>query len=190
MIRQNKKPIAAGKSSFDLIEPEKLFAALQLEKDVILLDAACGRGAYALAAAEYIKAPGRIYAVDLWAEGITFLQKEACHRQLPQIVPRVADLRELPLPDASVDICLLATVLHDLVQDGCEQKALQEICRVLKPDGRLVVIEFHKIDGPPGPPKEVRLSPDELAGILCSYGFTLLKMEDVGPFNYSAIFGR
>ena len=33
--QQNQKPIAAGKSSFNLIEPEKLFAALQLEEKSI-----------------------------------------------------------------------------------------------------------------------------------------------------------
>lgn len=38
----NNKPIAAGKSSFDLIDAEKLLAALPIAKDSVILDASDG----------------------------------------------------------------------------------------------------------------------------------------------------
>ena len=70
------KPKGAGKSSFDLIDSQKVFSALGLQETSIFLDMACGRGAYSLAAAERIGAQGRVYAVDLWQEGIDTLRKE------------------------------------------------------------------------------------------------------------------
>ena len=44
--------IAAGKSSYHLIDPDRFFAALDLADDTVLLDVGCGAGSYALAAAE------------------------------------------------------------------------------------------------------------------------------------------
>jgi predicted RNA methylase len=73
----HQKPIAAGKSSFNLIDAGKLFSELSLAKGAALLDLACGSGAYAIAASREIGGQGRIYAVDLWKGGIAALRKEA-----------------------------------------------------------------------------------------------------------------
>ncbi len=67
-----EKTIAAGKSSFYLIDSYKLFSELSLKEDTSFLDLVCGRGAYSIAASGYIGEKGIIYAVDLWKEGIDF----------------------------------------------------------------------------------------------------------------------
>ncbi len=89
---------------------------------------------------------------------------------------------------ASVDLCLLATVFHDLVEDHTEQGALREIKRVLKTDGLLFVVEFKKIEGPPGPPQSIRLSPLELEQALARHRFLHQKTIDLGAFTYLSIF--
>ena len=58
----------------------------------------------------------------------------------------------------SADVCLIATALHGFVEDRIDQGVLTEIVRVVKPTGILAVMEFKKIDGPPGPPIYIRLS--------------------------------
>ncbi len=183
------KPIAAGKSSFDLIEAEHLFAELQLKEGTKLLDLACGRGAYALAASVYIGDKGRICAVDLWEEGVAALKKEATARRIEHIDAHVTDVSQpLPLEDCSVDVCLMATVLHDLIQDRTDQAALKEVCRVLENQGILAIVEFKKIEGPPGPPVSIRLSPQECQAHLQPFGLELIRHSDVGPYNYLALF--
>ncbi len=187
----DKKPLGAGNSSFDLIDPELFFSALGLQEDTLFLDAACGRGAYSLAAAQYVGPAGRIYAFDLWEEGIEALQKDIHYKRGTPIVAQVVDVsRQIPLEDQSVDVCLLATVLHDLIQDRTETGALREIGRVLKPRGTLAVIEFKKIEGPPGPPIRIRIAPEEVEERLQPHSFSLLRVLDLGPFNYLALFKR
>lgn len=184
-----KHPTAAGKSSFDLIDPAIFFAALDLPENTVLLDVGCGTGLYTLAAAGKIGAEGTIYAVDLWREGIAVLSREIAHRRLANIRPLVADVsKKIPVADRSIDVCLVATVLHDLVQDGTAEGALQEIARVLKPQGLLAVVEFEKVDGPPGPPRAIRLSPAELDAVLDPHGYRLLATTPVGPYNYLATY--
>lgn len=185
----NKNPIAAGKSSFDLIDSSKLFSELQLKKDTVFLDLACGSGSYSIAASKYIGDEGKIFAVDLWREGIDNLLREVAVRQIKNIHADVADVnKNIPMEDHAIDVCLMATVLHDLIQDSTEKGTLREVKRVLKPNGLLAVIEFKKVEGPPGPPMKIRISPEELENILLSYGFRFVKTTEIGPYNYLSVF--
>ena len=83
----------------------------------------------------------------------------------------------------SVPPSLLATVLHDLVQAGVAGPALKEIARVIKTAGDLFVIEFEKIDGPPGPPVDIRLTGEEIVKIVAPFGFQAKQSVSVGRFN-------
>jgi ubiquinone/menaquinone biosynthesis C-methylase UbiE len=188
---EKDKPIAAGKSSFELIQPELLFPALELGEDTVFLDVACGVGGYALAVAELIGPGGMVHAVDLWPEGIELLRQAAAAQGLGRIVAQVADVsRRIPLPDREADVCLIATALHDLKEIGAHEATLREIARVVKPGGLLAVVEFKKIEPPPGPPRRIRLSPDEVEQLAGGLGFSRERLLEVGPFNYLLLFRR
>lgn len=187
--RPETKPTGAGKSSFGLIDTVKFFQELDLKKGAIFLDVACGRGAYSLAVADIIGQNGRVYAVDLWQEGILSLRKEAASKGIQNVATFVSDVAQnIPVENDCVDVCLMATVLHDLVADKVEQQVLQEIVRVMKSEGTLAIVEFYKKEGPPGPPNPVRLSPEEVEKILSECGFKLKSFTKIGPDNYLQIF--
>ena len=185
MEENEKKPTAAGKSSFDLIDADKLFHELDLQKGISFLDVASGRGAYSLAVSDIIGPQGNVFSVDLWTEGIEMLKTAAQERGIENITAFVSDVgRRIPVEDKSIDVCLIATALHDFVEDRIDRGVLNEIVRVVKPTSMLAVMEFKKIDGPPGPPKHIRLSPEDVADRLGPYGFKKERTADVGPYNY------
>jgi len=185
----HEKPIAAGKSSYDLIDKEKFFKALDLKRDAVLLDVACGVGKYSIAASEILGHEGVIYAIDLWEEGINALRQTVAEKDIKNIRPVLGDVnKRIPVEDRSMDVVLMATVLHDLIEVNAERGTLNEVRRVLRPGGRLLVIEFKKIEGPPGPPVAIRLSPEETEKIVSGYGFKQEKVIDVGPYNYLSVF--
>ena len=84
----------------------------------------------------------------------------------------------------------MATVFHDLVLANTFETALIEISRVLREDGVLVILEFKKIDGPPGPPFSSRLAPEEVEERVIPYGFERVGLKDIGPYNYLLSFQR
>ena len=190
MVTDNKgKPTGAGKSSFDLIDVETFYRELDLQKGAVYLDVACGRGAYSLRASEIIGPTGTVYAVDLWEEGIGLLKSKAAETNASNIKAFVADAgRNIPVDDQVVDVCLMATVLHDFVEDRISKEVLQEIVRVMKPGGVLAIVEFKKIDGPPGPPRHIRLAPEAVEDMLAPYGFSKDRLTDIGPYNYLMMF--
>jgi ubiquinone/menaquinone biosynthesis C-methylase UbiE len=179
-----------GKSSYDLIDASTLWAELDLAKGITFLDLGCGQGNYALAAAEIIGSSGVIYAVDLWEEGIAALKDRAAKAGLANLKALFAPAGQVPIEDGSVDVGFMATVLHDLVEAGTAAGALAEMARLIKPGGCLAIVEFDKIDGPPGPPRHIRLDPEEVETLVRSYGFRRQKTAKLGPYNYVITFIR
>ena len=185
----DRKPTGAGKASFELIDTPKFFQELDLKKGITFLDVACGRGAYSLAAAQIIGGSGQVYAVDLWEEGISILKDEVASKGFQNIKAFVSDVSQhIPVEDGCVDVCLMATVLHDFVGDNVDRAVMKEIVRVIKPNGVLAIVEFYKKEGPPGPPKPVRLSPEEVALMLSAYGFQQKRLAEIGSDNYLQLF--
>jgi ubiquinone/menaquinone biosynthesis C-methylase UbiE len=188
---QGTKPTGAGKNSFGLIDTAKFFQELDLKPGITFLDVASGWGAYSLAAADIIGKDGRIYAVDLWEEGIFNLRKEADAKGIQNLEAFVSDAAQsIPVENGCVDVCLMATVLHDFVGDKVEGQVMKEILRVMKSEATLVIVEFYKKEGPPGPPKPVRLSPEDVDQMLSAYGFNQKRFSEIGPDNYLQIFIR
>ena len=190
MTKQDKiKPTGAGKSSFELIDTAKFFQALDLKKGITFLDVACGRGNYSMAAAEIIGPNGRVFALDLWEEGILSLRNEAVKKRIQNITSFVGNAgQHIPLEKDSVDVCLMATVLHEFVGDAIQREVMHEIARVVKSNGILAIVEFYRKEGPPVSPKPVRLSPQEVDKIVSGYGFRQNRFTEIGPDNYLQIF--
>ena len=183
------KPIAAGKSSFDLIDFATFLSAVDLRGEIAFLDVACGIGNYAIEIARQIRKTGTVHALDLWEEGIAKLRLKAGSLGLENIDTTVCDVsKKIPLDGHSIDICLMATVLHDLIEDGTHLGTLKEIVRVLKPAGHLAVVEFKKMPGPPGPPEKVRLSPEALLQIVEPLGFRCRDTVELGTVTYLSVF--
>ncbi len=65
-----------------------------------------------------------------------------------------------------------------------------KLAKVLKPGGRVVVIDFHKKPLPVGPPESMKLSDREVITELQKAGFTLSKRLDVLPYQYFLFFER
>jgi len=185
------KPTGAGRSSFGLIDTAKFFRELDLKKGVTFLDVACGWGYYSLVAADIVGKDGQVFAVDLWEEGILNLRKEAASKGSQNLEAFVSDVSQnIPIENDCVDVCLMATALHDFVGDQVDREAMKEVVRVMKPEGILAIVEYKKIDGPPGPPKPVRLSPQEVDTLVSAYGFKQKHLTEIGANHYLQIFIR
>ena len=183
------KPKGAGKSSFELIDPDILTDALPLKPGSVAIDLACGKGAYSIFLSKMVGEEGLVYALDLWEEGLQLLQQEIENRNIKNILPLLADAtKKIDIDDYSVDLCLMAAVLHDFEETGKTDAVLKQVKTLLKPNGHFAVIEFKKIEGPPGPPIHIRLSEDEAEKMVTRCGFKHSRTIDIGDYNYLTTF--
>ena len=184
-----EKPPGAGSSSIDLIDVDLFFQALALKPGISVVDLGSGPGDYSIPIAKVIGKEGRVYAVDLWEGCIEFLKSEIERLGIVNIEPILADMsKRLPFEGESIDVCLMATILHDLKDNQSHDAALTEVKRFLKKGGIFAVVEFTKRDGPPGPPASIRLSPEETAMLVEPHGFIRKGLYDLGPCTYLMIY--
>ena len=101
-----------------------------------VLDACCGTGDLALACA---RAGGRVTGLD-FSEPML----ERARRKAPELEWVRGDLLALPFPDASFDAATVGFGVRN-VEDV--ERALRELRRVLRPDGRLAVLEITRPRG-------------------------------------------
>ena len=122
-----------------LITRSRLREALAPRPGERLLEVGPGTGYYALPVAEWLGPDGRLEVFDLQREMLDHTLRRAGEAGLTTLVPTQGDARSLPYPDDAVDGAYLVTVLGEIPD---QEKALAELRRVLKPNGRLVVGEL------------------------------------------------
>ena len=178
-----------GRFTGILLDPEKALKEIGLKKGDSLLDAGCGEGSFSIPASKIVGDNGKVYAIDISEETINFLKEKIKEKDIRNIDAFTGDMtKKLPLEDESIDICLMANIMHGLVVSKKVESTLKEMFRVLKSNGILAVVDFKKIDGPPGPPLSLRMSPEEVERIISKYGFKKKKIIEIGEYQYAVTF--
>ena len=76
---------------------------------------------------------GKVYAIDLYPKSIELVKKDVQKNGINNLEAIVADLtHEIPLSDDSIDLCVMANVLHGFVENDEVDEVLTEIGRVIK----------------------------------------------------------
>ena len=112
-----------------------------------VLDIAAGTGDLTRAFARRVGPKGLVIHSDINAA----MLRQGRDRLLDEglLAPSLlADAQALPLPDASLDVVSVAFGLRNMTD---KERALGEMARVLKPGGRLLVLEFSKVAAPLAP---------------------------------------
>jgi len=176
-------------SSKAFLDAERVIREISLKQGDKFLDVGCGEGRFSIAVSKLVGNKGKVYALDSYEKSIAVLKEQIQREHITNIEATVADVtKKLPLPDAIIDVCLMANVMHGFLANGEVPAVMTEVARVMKTGSTLVVVEFKKIDGPPGPSISIRMTPEELEDLISGYGFKKKRDVEVGQFHYVAMF--
>lgn len=127
---------------------DKLLNALPWRGDEQVLDVGCGHGLMLIGAAKRLSS-GRALGIDTWKNAEAMRNRpEAALRnaRVEQVAERVevrtADARELPFDAGRFDLVMSSWALHNLASREERERALREMIRVLKPGGRLLLVDI------------------------------------------------
>jgi demethylmenaquinone methyltransferase/2-methoxy-6-polyprenyl-1,4-benzoquinol methylase len=109
-----------------------------------VLDIAGGTGDLAMAFAKQVGTSGRVVHTDI-NEAMLRVGRERLINHGLALPTLVCDAEKLPFPDAHFDLVSVAFGLRNMTH---KDAALREMARVLKPRGRLLVLEFSKVAEP------------------------------------------
>jgi len=124
----------------DLLQPPlSLVQRVGIKPGDRVVDFGCGSGSYSLPAAALAGPTGQVFAVDENTHAISCVERAVQHARVGNVTP-IESSGALPLPSDSVDVVLLYDVIHDVTD---QTGVLQELRRVLKPDGLRSVRDHH-----------------------------------------------
>ena len=127
------KDYVPGKSWKSLAE-----ALLRLMPPMVIADLGAGEGAFALLLAQRA---AKVIAVDTSAKMIEVGRDQALRHGIENVEFRLGDMEELPIDSASVDIVFFSQSLHHALHP---ERAVTEAARILKPSGRIVILDLVK----------------------------------------------
>jgi ubiquinone/menaquinone biosynthesis C-methylase UbiE len=122
----------------------EIVAALDLKPGMAVADIGAGTGLFTRLFAEKVGPTGRVYAVEIAPPFLEHIAADAKKRGQAQVVTVLGSQDSTNLPEGSVDLVFLSDVYHHLEHPG---RTLASIRRALRPGGRLVVIEFERVEG-------------------------------------------
>ena len=161
-------------------KPHDVVMALDLKTTDAVADIGAGTGYFARRFAMHA---GKVYAVDIDRKLLAIAGNHA-PANLETILAAPDDPR---LPSRSVDMIFFCDVVHHLEDRPAYYRKL---AAVLRPGGRIVVIDFYKKPLPVGPPEPMKLSEEEVVADFEKAGFTLSKKLDTLPYQYFLFFER
>jgi SAM-dependent methyltransferase len=117
--------------------------AVGLKPGMTVAEVGAGTGYVALRMAKRVGPSGKVYANDLQPEMLDLLRKNAAKAGLTNVETVLGGETDPKLPPGQIDLIILVDVYHEFSQP---QRMLQGIRAALKPDGRLVQLEYRKED--------------------------------------------
>ena len=127
---------------------DELLQAITWAGNETVIDIGCGRGLLLVGAARHLKA-GKAIGVDVWLpkaltgnEPKGALENAALEGVAERVEVAAGDARKLPFPDGSIDVVVSNFVLHEIQTGPEREEMVREIVRVLKPGGRVALVDF------------------------------------------------
>ncbi len=119
--------------------PDLAVDLLELKPGMTVADIGAGSGYYSVLMAKKVGSTGKVYANDIQPQMLQLIEK----KKVENVVTVLGVVDDPKLPKGCCDLLLMVDVYHELSEP---QKMLRKMREELKPDGRLVLIEFRKED--------------------------------------------
>lgn len=165
------------------LQVEKVVAALALKPGMRVADLGAGTGVFTIPLAKAVGPEGRVFAIDI-DEGLLKIVSEktaAAGLKNVQLVTAGATDPRLPEP---VDLIFLSDTLHHLPNQA---EYVKQFSKLLRPGGRVAVIEFAEGHWPAGH-EQFAISPAQVDGWLQAAGFTPTMVHSFLKTNFFHVY--
>jgi ubiquinone/menaquinone biosynthesis C-methylase UbiE len=166
-------------------DPDRMLAALDIKKGSVVADIGAGVGYHVWRMADIVGPTGKVIGEDIQEGMIRLLRKNIEDRKLRNVEIVVGTPTDPKLPANSLDLVLMVDVYHEFAEPVAMMKHIQN---ALKPDGRVVLVEFRKED-PSVPIQPLhKMSVQDVRSELEPLGFKFQRSLEFLPWQHILIF--
>ena len=117
---------------------------------------------------------------------LEILEQKIRKQKIQNIEPKLSKENKIPLENETVELLISANTLHEFADT---QEMINEIRRVLKPNGTALIVDFKKEETDFGPPVAIRISKKQAVSLFERKGFKTLKSTSF-QFHYALVFSK
>lgn len=166
-------------------EPDRMLAALEIKPGSVVADVGAGVGYHVWRLAKIVGPTGRVIAEDIQPAMLEMLKENIAERKLTNVEIVLGTYTDPKLPAGKIDLVLMVDVYHEFSDPAA---MMNNIKKALKPDGRVVLVEFRKED-PTVPILPLhKMSVQDVRSELEPMGFKFEKVLDFLPWQHILIF--
>ena len=165
--------------------PESALDQMGVQRGLTVADIGAGTGYFSIRLARRVGPTGRVYANDVQPEMLDRIRQKSEKLDLRNIETVLGSEADPKLPAGKMDLILMVDVYHEFSQP---QRMLDAIRTALKPDGRLVQLEYRKEDPTIPIRPDHKMSIPEVKTEVEAEGFKLEKVLDTLPRQHLFIF--
>lgn len=124
-------------------KPEAVITALDLEPGQHVADLGSGTGYFTFDLADAVGPEGRVYAVDVDAKLVEYLDEQALKKGYSNVTGVLAEYADPRIPGDGVDLIFTSNTFHHIEE---RPSYFDNAKRYLRPGGRIAVVEHHGRD--------------------------------------------
>ena len=170
--------------------PEENILQFQIEPGSLVADFGAGGGGYTIHSARAVGESGKVYAIDIQQELLSRIKNNANKEGLENVEVVWGDIETLGgsgLKDNTVDAVIVSNILF-LIKD--KDGLVQEISRILRLNGKVLVVDWKDSFNGLGPKTESIVLLREVKKLFREHNFELKSEIQAGAHHYGAIFKR
>jgi SAM-dependent methyltransferase len=168
-------------------QPDAALDAIGVQAGTAAADIGAGAGYMTWRLAERVGPSGKVYANDIQPKMLELLRRNVEQRKLANVVPVLGAVDDPKLPRGAIDLVLLVDVYHEFSEP---QQMLRRIREALRPDGRLVLVEYRGEDPKVPIRPEHKMTVVQVKAELEPEGFRLDRVSEVLPRQHVLIFRK
>lgn len=166
-------------------KPDQVVTALTIRPGMVVADLGAGTGYFLAYLSRAVGPQGTVLAVDTEANLVDHMRARAAKEGFSNVVPVLAANDDAHLPARGVDRILILDTYHHI---GDRLNYFERLRAALKPEARIVIVDWHKRQLPEGPPVEHKLAREQVIEEMRMAGYQLAGENDQLPYQYVLIF--
>ena len=171
-------------------DPQKNIEQCGIQAGMEIADLGSGSGFYTISAAKALVSTGRVYAIDAQKDLVTKIKNNAVHEGLYNVEVIWGDIEKINgthLGENSIDLAMICNVLFQLED---KKTTINEIKRILKAGGRVLIVDWSDSFGGIGPKSDAVVKKETVLEMMENNGFHMDREISAGAHHYGLIFKK
>ena len=168
-------------------QPDRALDVLKIPKGASVADVGAGSGYFTSRLSSRVGPAGKVYAVDIQPEMLRLLGLRLKKENITNVTLIPGEVNNPRLPASALDLELMVDVYHEF---SAPQTMLRHLREALKPDGRLVLLEYRKEDPSIPIRPDHKMSVAEAKLEVEAEGFRLSQVDESLPRQHILVFTK